>query len=114
MDFIDPSDDFLENIEIRGFEPVLGGQLAEKEPQFQTPSGCAASIGGPDILRPKRPSPAIKQSQVPTIILSVCSVLSQYCASISDCGHAVHGQGLLVCGLLCVFPWECVQVRVVW
>ena len=30
MDFTDPSDKFLENIEITGFEAVLGGQLAEK------------------------------------------------------------------------------------
>ena len=30
MDFIDPSDNFVEDIEITGWEPVLGGQLAEK------------------------------------------------------------------------------------
>ena len=30
MDFIDPSDKFVENIEITGWEPILGGQLAEK------------------------------------------------------------------------------------
>ena len=30
MDFLDPSDNFVENIEITGWEPVLGGQLAEK------------------------------------------------------------------------------------
>ena len=30
MDFIDPSDIFVEDIEITGWEPVLGGQLAEK------------------------------------------------------------------------------------
>ena len=30
MDYIDPFDNDEENIEITGFEPVLGGQLAEK------------------------------------------------------------------------------------
>ena len=30
MDFTDPFNNFQENIEITGFEPVLGGQLAEK------------------------------------------------------------------------------------
>ena len=30
MDFIDPSDNFEENTEISGWEPVLGGKLAEK------------------------------------------------------------------------------------
>ena len=30
MDFIDPSDNLEENTEITGWEPVLGGQLAEK------------------------------------------------------------------------------------
>ena len=30
MDFIDPFDNLQENIEITGFEPVLGGQLSEK------------------------------------------------------------------------------------
>ena len=30
MDFIDPSDNFFKNKETTGYEPVLGGQLAEK------------------------------------------------------------------------------------
>ena len=30
MDFVNPSDNFEENVEITGWEPVLGGQLAEK------------------------------------------------------------------------------------
>ena len=30
MDLTDPFDNFKEDIEITGFEPVLGGQLAEK------------------------------------------------------------------------------------
>ena len=30
MDFIDPFDKLEENTEITGWEPVLGGQLAEK------------------------------------------------------------------------------------
>ena len=30
MDFIDPFDNFVEDIEITGWEPALGGQLAEK------------------------------------------------------------------------------------
>ena len=30
MDLTDPFDNLGENIEISGFEPVLGGQLAEK------------------------------------------------------------------------------------
>ena len=30
MDFIDPSDNFLKNKEITGYEPVLGGQLPKK------------------------------------------------------------------------------------
>ena len=30
MDLTDPFDNFGENVEISGFEPVLGGQLAEK------------------------------------------------------------------------------------
>ena len=30
MDFIDPFDNLEENTEITGWEPVLGGQLAEK------------------------------------------------------------------------------------
>jgi len=30
MDLTDPFDNFEENIEITGWEPVLGGQLAEK------------------------------------------------------------------------------------
>ena len=30
MDFTDPFDNFEESVEITGWEPVLGGQLAEK------------------------------------------------------------------------------------
>ena len=30
MDFTDPFDNFEENVEITGYEPLLGGQLAEK------------------------------------------------------------------------------------
>ena len=30
MDLTDPFDNFEENVEITGWEPVLGGQLAEK------------------------------------------------------------------------------------